>query len=367
MIKQAYSLIGIVLTLFFIGSLMVYNTTSAEILDKSLDVELNSAFIKQLVYAIVGGGFACLIVYIGIERLEQYSSLILIFLCILLIAVFIPGLGMQLNGARRWIKILGVSIQPSEFVKIFLPMALAHFHKKHPVRSFQDFLKLLMIAIPPMFLILLEPDNGTFVILMAMSFVLFFLFGINKKYWMIPCFFVVLVAGGIASRMPHVAQRIQIYIHPEKDILGKGHQPYQAKIAVGSGGILGRGIGQSLQKLTYLPEARSDYIAAIYAEEFGFIGVVFLITLYLFFALLGVNIALTSRDIFSFYLGICLVVLVSFQVFLNLGVVSGLLPSKGTNLPFFSQGGSSLVANFMIVGILVAIAKDNGMKQYEKE
>jgi cell division protein FtsW len=202
---------------------------------------------------------------------------------------------------------------------------------------------------------------------MLMLLVAFYLFGINRKYWMIPCIITIFFAGILASKMPHVMNRIQIYMHPEKDILGKGHQPYQAKIAVGSGRLLGKGMGQSVQKLTYLPEARSDYIAAIFAEEFGFLGIILLIALYLTFALLGVKIALDAKSTSYFYLAIIFVFLISFQVFLNLGVVSGLLPSKGTNLPFFSQGGSSLVANFMIVGILFSIAKDNKKPLYTPE
>lgn len=366
MSKYAYILVTIVTVLFISGSLMVYNTTSAEIIDKALEIELNAAFFKQLTYALIGIILAIAINYFGVERLQASSNVILIFLCFLLIFVFVPGIGIQLNGAKRWIRVLGISIQPSEFVKIFLPMVVIRYYVSNPIQSLYDFIKLLLIAIPPVFLILIEPDNGTFVIIMLTLFVLFLLFGINKKYWMIPCFVVLLFAGGLASRMPHVMNRIQIYIHPEKDILGKGHQPYQAKIAVGSGGLVGRGMGQSLQKLTYLPEARSDYIAAIFAEEFGFIGMVVLIGMYLLFALIGVKIALNATDISKFYLAIALVFLVNFQVFLNLGVVSGLLPSKGTNLPFFSQGGSSLVANFMIVGILVSIAKTKESKVHEK-
>ncbi len=366
MSKYAYILVTIVAILFLTGSLMVYNTTSAEIIDKALEIELNAAFLKQLTYAFIGVVFAFLINYYGIEKLQKSSFFILFFLCLMLISVFIPGIGMQLNGAKRWIRILGVSIQPSEFVKIFLPMVVIRHYVLNPVRSIYDFIKLLGIAIPPVFLILIEPDNGTFVIIMITLFVLFLLFEINKKYWMLPCLFVLLFAGVLASRMPHVMNRIQIYIHPEQDILGKGHQPYQAKIAVGSGGVLGRGMGQSLQKLTYLPEARSDYIAAIFAEEFGFVGILILIGAYLLFALVGVKIAFNSRSISTFYLAIALVFLVNIQVFLNLGVVSGLLPSKGTNLPFFSQGGSSLVANFMIVGILVSIANTKEAKIHEK-
>jgi cell division protein FtsW len=159
--------------------------------------------------------------------------------------------------------------------------------------------------------------------------------------------------------MPHVSDRIRIYFHPELDLKGKGHQPHQARIASGSGGLLGRGFGESLQKLDYLPEARSDYIAAIFAEEFGFIGIISLIVLYMTIGGLGFNIAIQSKTLEGFYLVAILTFLICFQAFLNLSVVSGLLPSKGTNLPFFSRGGSSLLANFIALGLIVSASRQN--------
>jgi cell division protein FtsW len=354
---KAYSLLILAVVIFLMGSLMVYNTTSAEIIDKSLDIALTSAFVKQLFYAFIGLMCAIVVVWVGIDRIMQHSGWIMLILTAALLFVFIPGIGMQLNGAKRWIKIFGVSFQPSEFVKVFLPLFVIRRLVVNPIRSFSDFLKVLGWIMPPVFLILIEPDNGSFVIMMTTLLVVFYLFNINKRYWLLPFVMVMLVACALALNMPHVSRRIEIYIHPEKDLLGKGHQPYQAKIAVGSGSWLGRGLGNSLQKLTYLPEARSDYIAAIYAEETGFIGALFLITLYFIFAYLGAMIALAAEDLERFSLGMTLLFLVCFQVFLNLGVVSGLLPSKGTNLPFFSQGGSSLVANSIIVGMFFSLAQ----------
>jgi cell division protein FtsW len=362
---KAYSLIICVAILFLIGSLMVYNTTSAEIIDKSLNLALNTSFFKQLTYALIGLAFSFMILKVGVDQVFIRSGWIYLVLCLLLIAVFIPGIGMQLNGAKRWIRVFGLSFQPSEFMKIFLPIFLIRQMLLKPICSLRDFLKIMTYIIPPMFLILLEPDNGTFVIIMATILVLLYLFQVNKKYWLLPCFIMIAVACSIAINMPHVMNRIEIYIHPEKDLLGKGHQPYQAKIAVGSGQWLGRGMGQSLQKLTYLPEARSDYIAAIFAEEFGFLGCLVLISLYFLLAWIGTMIALESKRQEGFYLGIILVFLISFQVFLNLGVVSGLLPSKGTNLPFFSQGGSSLVANFLAIALLFSIASKYRVQAHE--
>jgi len=148
-----------------------------------------------------------------------------------------------------------------------------------------------------------------------------------------------------------------VYLHPELDLKGKGHQPHQAKIAAGSGKLFGRGLGESLQKLNYLPEARSDYIAAIYAEESGFLGVLGLIIMYLSFTFSGVAIAMRARDAGGFFLASILTFSISIQAFLNLGIVSGLLPSKGTTLPFFSQGGSSLLINLIAFFLLLDIGR----------
>jgi cell division protein FtsW len=176
-------------------------------------------------------------------------------------------------------------------------------------------------------------------------------------YWLLPVLFLGGLGTAAALQMPHVKHRIQVYLHPESDLLGKGHQPYQAKIATGSGELFGRGVGESLQKLNYLPEARSDYIAAIYAEELGFIGILFLVLLYLFIAYSGFHIAMKAGTKEGFYVASVITFLISFQAFINLGVVSGLLPSKGTNLPFFSQGGSSLLANCIAIALIMSTHK----------
>ena len=185
--------------------------------------------------------------------------------------------------------------------------------------------------------------------------VLFVIARISFKYWALPLLVVLLIGGVTATQLHYVKARLRVYWNPELDLKGKGHQPYQAKIAVGSGKLFGRGPGNSLQKLSYLPEAQNDYIAAIYAEEFGFVGMAFLISLYMGFACLGYTIASQAVDKTGFYFATCITSLIALQAFMNLGVVSGLLPSTGLNLPFFSQGGTSLMANVMGVGILLNI------------
>jgi cell division protein FtsW len=219
--------------------------------------------------------------------------------------------------------------------------------------DFRAFSRLIFHLAIPVALILFEPDNGTTAMLLALLCVLFFICRVSWKFWALPLCCLALIGGAIGSQMSHVADRLRIYLHPELDLLGKGHQPYQAKIAAGSGRLGGRGLGESLQKLNYLPEARSDYIAAIFAEEFGFIGITTLILIYMGFSFFGFRAASEAQEQRIAQLAALLTFSIAFQAFVNLGVVSGLLPSKGTNLPFFSQGGSSLLSNMAALGIVL--------------
>lgn len=221
--------------------------------------------------------------------------------------------------------------------------------------TFRSFLLGILPLCIPLFLILVEPNNGTVGVIVTTLVMLFLLTEIPLKYWALPLVVVGIAGVGFASQLPYVKGRLQVYMNPELDIRGKGHQPHQAKIASGSGGLLGKGPGNSWQKLSYLPEAQNDYIGAIYAEEFGFLGIMLLICLYMSFATIGFYTAGQSSDPGGFYLAAAVTFLIAFQAFMNLGVVSGLLPSTGLNLPLFSQGGSSLIANFTGLGILQSI------------
>ena len=358
--RHAIFLLTSVATVFVVGLIMVFNTTSAEALDKFREVDTHHAFLRQLVFGFISLFAGYVIWKIGYRHLIEISPLIFFFLNLLLILVFVPGIGQQINGASRWIGFPGLSLQPSEFIKPVFPLYFLYLLKKQksPL-TFKGFIFILLNLSIPLFLVIIEPDNGTAAILLVSFMVLFFITKIKSKYWALPSLILVLIGGAFAMQMKHVHDRIAVYLHPENDLLGKGHQPYQAKIAAGSGGLYGKGLGESLQKLNYLPEARSDYIAAIYAEETGFIGVFGLIILYMLIAYLGFYISAKSKDPDGFYLGIILTFILSFQAFLNLGVVSGLLPSKGTNLPFFSQGGSSLIANSLLLAVILNIAKSN--------
>lgn len=354
--------------LFSFGLLMIFNTTSAEVIDRALAVSTHAALFKQILYAGVGISLGLIVYLLGYERLIRYSPFLLLGATCLLVLVLIPKVGVTINGAKRWLFLFGFSFQPSECVKILLPAVFIRWvaREKNKIH-FSPFIKKMLLFSLPLFLILIEPDNGTAVILVLLLVSLFFLAKIPFVYWLVPLF--VLGTGGAiaAYNMPHVPDRIRIYLNPELDLKGKGHQPHQAKIAAGSGKLYGRGLGESLQKRNYLPEARSDYIAAIYAEETGFIGVLLLIGLYMTFSYAGFMISFRARDKEGFLLGAVLTFLTSIQAFINLGIVSGLLPSKGMTLPFFSQGGTSLMVNLVILFLLLDISRKTKWEvEYEK-
>lgn len=346
--------------IFALGLIMIFSTTSAEVLDHELERDTHQAFLKQVLYAVAGFGLALAAWRIGYRTLLNYSFPLLCLMTLLLVAVLIPGVGREVNGSKRWIGIAGFSFQPSEFVKYLVPAFFIHRFLQFEGRqlTLSDFLRLAGAVAIPILLILIEPNNGTAAVIGMSVVVLCLLTRIPFKYWALPLAILVVIGAVSAAHLPYVSARLKVYLNPELDLKGKGHQPYQAKIAAGSGQLLGKGPGNSLQKLSYLPEAQNDYIAAIYAEEFGFLGLMILIVLYMLVAYLGFAIASQAPDRVGCYFAGVVTFLITFQAFLNLGVVSGLLPSTGLNLPFFSQGGTSLIANLAGIGLLFSVASE---------
>ena len=348
-------------TIFVMGLVMIFNTSSAEVLDHDLAKSTHQALFKQILYGISGLVLAGIMWVVGFRRLIELSPYLLVVFCVLLALTLVPGIGREVNGSRRWIGIAGFSFQTSEFVKYIVPAFM--INRLLPIDpsqlSLKGFLTLVVILAVPILLILVEPNNGTAGVVGLTVLVVCIVSRIPMKFWAIPLLVLAVIGTLSAYHLPYVSARIHSYLHPELDLRGKGHQPYQAKIAAGSGQLTGLGPGNSLQKLSYLPEAQNDYIAAIFAEEFGFIGVTVLVFLYMLIGYIGFSIAYHSPSREGYYLAAIVVFLICFQAFMNLGVVSGLLPSTGLNLPFFSQGGSSLMANMMGFGLLLNIAYEN--------
>lgn len=343
--------------LFVLGLVMIFNTTSAEVLDMALHQGTHQALFRQILYAILGCWVSAGIWLVGYRAVLRLSPLLLAVISLALILVFVPGIGRVANGSHRWIGLAGLTMQPSEFVKYLLPLYFVHRlgQRGGETLTFPEFIKLSLLMAVPLALVALAPDHDTVGVIGLTLAVVCLVSGIRWRYWALPMIVGAFLAGVVALNTPYVAARLNVYLNPEADLLGRGHQPYQAKIAAGSGQLFGKGPGQSLQKLSYLPEAQNDYIAAIYAEEFGYIGILVVISLYMVIAYCGCYIALQAADREGCYLALAITFLISIQAFLNLGVVSGLLPSTGLNLPLFSQGGSSLLANLVGIGVLLGV------------
>ncbi len=359
MANSRTALIILTSVLFSLGLVMIFNTNSAEIMDLSLERSPHIAMFKQMAYAGLGLGCAHFIMKIGVRRFVRYSPLFLGLLTLALALCFVPGLGKAVNGSRRWVAIGGLSFQPSEFVKYVIP-AFFILRMSTPEKRSKAYHAATFILIAlPIFLIFIEPNNGTVGVILAAVVALCFLMEIPMKTWALPLLIIAALAGGCALQLPYVRSRIAVYLNPDLDIRGKGHQPLQAKIAAGSGRFLGKGPGRSLQKLSYLPEAQNDYIAAIYAEEFGFCGMSLLIFLYLAIIYFGMVQSFRAIHKEEALMAGAAMFLIAFQAFMNLGVVSGLLPSTGLNLPFFSQGGTSLIANIMGLSLILNVKTEN--------
>jgi len=353
-----YLLVISVSIVYCLGLVMIFNTTSAEIMDQDLDKNPYLYLLKQCIYGLIALVLGAGLTRFGIRQFVKASPLLLFLFSFLLVLCLVPGIGKEVNGSKRWIALGGVSFQPSEFVKYIVPFffvtKILSLERKR--EEYLPFVKALFLVLPPLALILLEPNNGTVGVILTTLIALFYLLKIPLKFWALPLAVILTVGALSAVSLPYVRGRLKVYMNPEYDIRGKGHQPYQAKIAAGSGGLFGKGPGNSWQKLSYLPEAQNDYIAAIFAEEFGFIGMGILILLYMIITYAGVAIAYRCPDTLGFYIASTVTFIISFQAFMNLGVVSGLLPSTGLNLPFFSQGGSSLIANLIGTGILLELS-----------
>ncbi len=283
----------------------------------------------------------------------------------LLLAVLIPGLGRDVNGARRWLNVPVISVQPSELVKLAAALYAADYTaRKHAVmKSFRrGLLPMLAVMLLVSWLLLREPDFGAFVVIAVTTFGILFLGGMNGRHFaalvgMLAVGFAVLVVSS-----PYRMQRIFGFMDPWSDPFGKGYQLSHALIAFGRGEWLGVGLGASVEKLSYLPEAHTDFLLAVLAEELGFAGVLVVIGLFVWMVMrafaIGRQATLRERH-FASLAAQGIGIWIGFQALINMGVNMGLLPTKGLTLPLMSYGGSGLVVNFVALAILLRIDWEN--------
>lgn len=339
------------------GLLMVYSASSVPATAQH-DGMSTYFFVRQLVWAAVGYGMMILLMNVD-YHLWQKKRLITIFLIVSAASLIFVRTQPAVNGAHRWLRYNMISFQPSEIAKLLLLVFLSAFLHKYEsqINSFrQTLFPCLAIVLFFAALIAIEPDLGQAVCVVLIVSVLLFIAGLNWKYMGATAVAGIPVLYLAVRLWPYRFERFVSFLDPSHDPLGSGWQISQSLTAVGSGGLLGLGLGAGKQKLGFLPDARSDFVFAIIGEELGLIGASLVCLAFLFFFYRGIKIALKAPDRFGFYLGLGITLMVVLQAFINISMVLALMPTKGIALPFISQGGSSLLLNLMATGVLLNIS-----------
>jgi cell division protein FtsW len=317
-------------------------------------------FIKrQGVYALAGLAALFAARVVNYRRYQAIVYPVLFLSLVTLLLVFVPGIGSKVRGAARWLRLGPVTLQPSEFAKLAMVLFLAYSlaRKQDKMKYFSiGFMPHMIVAGLFIALIAKEPDFGTAMTLAALVFVMLLVGGVRLAYIMGAFFSVAALATMMVLRDPKKFNRILSFLDPWKYGQDVGYQLKQSLLAIGSGGLFGLGPGQSRAKLFYLPDAHTDFILAIFSEELGFIGVLLILALFMILVYRGILLSLRAPDAFGSYLALGLTLLIGLQAGINMGVVTGLFPTKGLSLPFLSYGGSSLMATLAAVGILLNIS-----------
>ncbi|MDO8552196.1 MAG: putative peptidoglycan glycosyltransferase FtsW [bacterium] len=291
---------------------------------------------------------------------RRYAPFFFILAVIATALVFVPQLGIVHGGGRRWLEIAGMSIQPSEAMKLgTVFMAAAYFSaiRAHIQSYWHTIGGLLGILALPAALLILQPDIGTLGIIVASALAVYLAAGVPWKHIAIMACIVLIAFGALIAVKPHARERIVTFFYPSQNQQAEGYQIRQSLIAIGSGGLAGRGFGQGVQKFTYLPEPMGDSIFAVAAEELGFIGSVFIIALFLVVALRGFALASRAPDVFGGLLGIGISTYLVSEAFINISSMLGVLPLTGIPLTFISQGGTAMLVSLASAGILLNISK----------
>jgi len=360
------ALIWSAILLLSLGLVMVYSA-SISIAETGPGTDGYAAYflVRHGVYLVVGLLIGLFAFQIPMRLWQKYSLYPFLLGTVLLVLVLIPGIGHEVNGSRRWLSLLVVNLQPSEFMKLFVVIYVANYtiQRAANLDSFsKGFAPMLTVMMVLGLLLLCEPDLGAFVVITAIVMAILFLGGMNLKLFagIIGLSLVTLLA--LIWIEPYRMQRIMGFINPWNDPYGTGYQLSHALIAFGRGGWQGVGIGGSVEKLFYLPEAHTDFLLAVIAEELGFIGVVAVIILFTWLVVRAFVIgrqAATRERYFPALVAQGIGVWLGIQTFINMGVNMGVLPTKGLTLPLMSFGGSSIVANCIALAVLLRVDWEN--------
>jgi len=344
--------------LLCVGLVMIYSSSAIY----AHEVFGNSFYFLQrhLIFLAIGAMLACAVMSFDYQQLKRYVKLIYIASLFVLALVLLPGLGFEAGGARRWLRFGWFGFQPAELAKIGLIVYLADFLSRRQERIKDFFFGFLPPAIAAGLtagLILAQPDLGNVIVIALVTLTMFFASGV-KLVHILNCILLSLpVFYFLVFSVPYRRRRVLAFLNPWLDPKGTGFQMIQSFLALGLGGITGVGLGMSQQKLFYLPASHTDFIFSIIGEELGLLGAVGVTVAFIIFIWQGAKISLKAVDLFGKFLGLGLICKVAFETLINIGVTTGVLPTKGLPLPFISYGGTSLIINMVSVGLLLNIGR----------
>lgn len=357
MIDYPLFFIAILLSLF--GIIMIFSASYYYAYYNTINHDSYHFLKKQLLGFILGLFVMYITSYIDYRVFKKFA--VFIYLCglISLVLVLIPGIGKLVNDARRWIDVGPIQFQPSELGKFALVIVISYIMDKviKEKLSLKLFLIVMFLTGIYFFLIYKEPNMSTGLIILGISFVMLFIGGLNLTYIFTSLIVAAPILYILTIKESYRLSRIQTMLDPWSDPKGKGYQVIQSLYAIGSGGLFGQGIGQSRQKLLYIPEPHTDFIFSITCEELGFIGACFVIILFILFIWRGIVIALQAPDRFGTFIAFGVTTIIALQSILNIAVVTATIPATGVPLPFITYGGSSIVFNLFGVGLLLSISR----------
>ncbi|THF61897.1 putative lipid II flippase FtsW [Pseudothauera nasutitermitis] len=359
-------LIWSAVSLLLIGLVMVYSASIA-IAEGSrfTGYQAHYFLLRHGVYLALGTALGLLAFQVPMGRWQQAAPWLFVVGVLLLVLVLIPGIGREVNGARRWLSLGPVNLQPSELMKVFAALYAADYtvRKLDAMSSFKrGFLPMMMVILFVGFLLLREPDFGAFVVITTIAFGVLFLGGVNGRVFALLAVAAVLGFILLIMSSPYRLERVLGYMDPWKDAFGKGYQLSHALIAFGRGEWFGVGLGGSVEKLFYLPEAHTDFLLAVLAEELGFVGVLAVVVLFALLVQRAFAIGRSAIKLERYFAGLVaqgIGLWMGVQSFINMGVNMGLLPTKGLTLPLMSFGGSGIVANCLALAILLRVDWEN--------
>ena len=356
-------LIIAVISLLLMGLMMV--ASSSVMISTKYFHQPFHFLIRQVCYLLLGFSLSIVVMRIDSSVWEK-NSVTLLFVCLLmLVLVLVPGIGRVVNGSRRWLALGPIGIQVSELTKITMIVYVAGYlvrERGRKTHSVIGFIKPMLVLTIVAFLLMLEPDFGATVVITGTVMVMLFLTGVSWRYYFGLLLLVVAALGTLAISSPYRVARLTAFLNPWADQFNSGYQLTQSLIAFGRGGWLGMGLGDSVQKLLYLPEAHTDFIFAVLAEELGLCGIFLVMILYAVLVVRGLMIGFYAHQqsrLFAAYTAYGITFGLGLQAAINMGVNVGLLPTKGLTLPLLSYGGASLVVNCVAIALLLRIDHEN--------